>query len=121
MINAKFLSCLAQFTALRAAYKVINRSTFLEDVELDYILEDAVQSPFRDLLDAGQALGPAALDALKDMANFDNLKNPLDAIIRLFLLPLENIVNILGASTPRELKEKLKHHLFICILFNLHL
>jgi hypothetical protein len=110
-INAKFISCLGQFTALRATWKALGEYAIKEDTELAVIMEDAVASPFRDLLSAGAELGTATADALKDLANFDNLKNPLDGLIRLFLLPLENVINIIGAGTPRELKEKLKDFL----------
>lgn len=110
-INAQFTSCLAQFVALRALWKSLGEDSAKEDAELSSIMEEAVFSPFKDLLSSADNLKDASLDALKDLANFDNLKNPIDAIVRLFLLPLENITNIIDAAAPRELKERLKEFL----------
>lgn len=108
-INAKFTSCLAQFLALKATYSFLDGISIKEDVQLTVIMENAVKSPFGDLLDSGIDLKDESLAALGDLSNFDSLKNPLDTVIRLFLRPLDNIVNILGASVPFELKEKIEN------------
>jgi hypothetical protein len=107
-LNEDFLACLSRFLVLRTTYTALGGQKSEQDDQLGSIMESTFVSPLKDVVAASQELGSAALDSVRTAAS---IGDPIGAAARLFLLPLDNILNIVSANIPRELLERLKNFL----------
>ena len=104
-INPTLAGCVARFIALQAIYEARNGKADTMESEFDSIMDESISKPFNELLDSISALGPAALDSLKDYVA--GATNPY-AYLSALLSPIDTIINVVTVGAPREQVDKIK-------------